>query len=124
MYYGSFNLCQVISFVLIHINIYNSVVVNENAGLHVSDFVFREFPNVVQIVGLPLLLASYLFNNVALTSVVFYITVWFVRGYLDSRLKAYSFDSKRQKSVEHAVDFVVISVWLLFGIHVFVKYVL
>lgn len=78
----------------------------------------------MQIVGLPLLLASYLFNNVALTSVVFYITVWFVRGYLDSRLKAYSFDSKRQKSVEHAVDFVVISVWLLFGIHVFVKYVL
>ncbi|OGC50846.1 hypothetical protein A2716_02320 [candidate division WWE3 bacterium RIFCSPHIGHO2_01_FULL_40_23] len=96
---------------------------NVHKELGIWDFFYREVPNVIQIIGLPLIIVSYLFNNMAVISVVFYITVWLVRGYLDSQIKDYGFDKQQLKAASNLIDVVVIATWALWSIHLFINYV-
>ncbi|OGC80318.1 hypothetical protein A3K01_03895 [candidate division WWE3 bacterium RIFOXYD1_FULL_43_17] len=77
------------------------------------DFFYRELPNVIQIVGFPLLIVSYLFKSALITSIALYFTVWFVRGYLDSQIKSYEFEERQRKSAKVVVDIFVIATWFL-----------
>ena len=92
---------------------YNAAMNKSTKDLDGGDFFYRELPNVIQIVGFPLLIVSYLFKSALITSIALYFTVWFVRGYLDSQIKSYEFEERQRKSAKVVVDIFVIATWFL-----------